>query len=296
MAAGRSLLLALPVFALAACGSRTGLVIPGEPPPGDNSGDDIVDTCPDAAATLVYLISSQNDLLSFDPPTGTITTIGQIACPDPGGFQPFSMAVDRAGIAYVAYGEGNLFRVSTADASCRSTAFVPGAGGFPLLFGMGYSRDAAGSGETLFIAGTPGYQNGSSGPAVLASVDTTTFAIDPIATISPDVIAPELTGSAAAQLFAFYATGPSGTSSAIGEVSTTSAELTPVASLPTVDQGSAWAFALWGGDFYLFTAPGGDDTSSVIQRYSPSDGSVVQVGTASVTIVGAGVSTCAPAM
>jgi hypothetical protein len=45
------------------------------------------------------------------------------------------------------------------------------------------------------------------------------------------------------------------------------------------------------GDFYLFTAPGG---SSIVTRFRPSDGSLVQVATLSQTIVGAGVSTCAP--
>jgi hypothetical protein len=68
-----------------------------------------------------------------------------------------------------------------------------------------------------------------------------------------------------------------------------------VATLPGVDLGGAWAFAFWGGDFYLFTAPGGNGTSSLVTRYRPSDGSVTQVAMApGVTIVGAGVSPCAP--
>jgi hypothetical protein len=45
----------------------------------------------------------------------------------------------------------------------------------------------------------------------------------------------------------------------------------------------------------LFTAPPSTAPSSIVTRYRPSDGSIVQVATApGLTIVGAGVSTCAP--
>jgi hypothetical protein len=64
--------------------------------------------------------------------------------------------------------------------------------------------------------------------------------------------------------------------------------------LPSVFEGTGWAFGFWGGDFYTFTAP--DGTTSVITRYRPSDQSIVVVGMApfGVQLVGAGVSTCAP--
>ncbi|MGH7438692.1 MAG: hypothetical protein ACRENE_23640 [Polyangiaceae bacterium] len=59
-----------------------------------------------------------------------------------------------------------------------------------------------------------------------------------------------------------------------------------------VSLGSGWAFAYWGGDFYLFTAPA--QTSSIVTRVRPSDGSAVQVGSLDEVIAGAGVSTCVP--
>src|SRR5262249_39821542 len=79
-----------------------------------------------AGSTFVYLMPSENVLVSFYPPTGTSTTIGTIMCPDPGTDIPFSMAVDRAGIAYVLFESGHLFRVSTRTAVCVPTKFVPG--------------------------------------------------------------------------------------------------------------------------------------------------------------------------
>jgi hypothetical protein len=102
----------------------------------------------------------------------------------------------------------------------------------------------------------------------------------------------ELTGTGAGGLFAFW--GPDGNGSpgsAIVEIDKTTAQVTNSSSLPTVTQGDGWAFAFWGGDFYTFTAPAG---STVVNRYDPNDGTVVQVAETDDEIVGAGVSTCAP--
>ena len=58
------------------------------------------------------------------------------------------MAVDRGGTAYVVSNpDGHLWQVSTADASCKVTSFVPGQDGF-VNFGMGFSADMTDPGET----------------------------------------------------------------------------------------------------------------------------------------------------
>ncbi|MCA9590689.1 MAG: hypothetical protein KC657_35560, partial [Myxococcales bacterium] len=54
----------------------------------------------------------------------------------------------------------------------------------------------------------------------------------------------------------------------------------------------AFAFAHWGGDFWLFTAPQG---KSQVTRLKYDDGTVETVKTdVGFEVVGAGVSTCAP--
>ena len=55
--------------------------------------------------------------------------------------------------------------------------------------------------------------------------------------------------------------------------------------------GSNFAFAFWGGDFWLFVGPG---TSTDVFQYAPSTGMTTKVETESFEVVGAGVSTCAP--
>jgi hypothetical protein len=267
---------------LVGCGARTGLFDSQGPPLDaaiDVSPPAIASDCADSGATLVYLISIDSTLMSFYPPTATFTTIGQIDCPT--NPAPFSMAVDHGGTAYVVFDSGELFRVSTATAACEPTPFV--VGGFTLGFGMGFSGSSDGT-ETLYVASAYGQGTKSR----LATIDTTTYSLEVVGTFTPSIFAPELTGTGAGDLFAFYTVG---SGSAIGQVDKSNAKVTAQWMLPGVPQGSGWAFAIWGGDFYMFTAP---SDKTIVTRFRPSDGSVVQVATSPQVIVGAGVSTCAP--
>jgi hypothetical protein len=329
----------LSMAVLGACGSRTGLLVPGDrgfvEPDGavdeDDSGQaldagtdatedvaelhdalppidvskpvDAFNSCPDAGATLVYVVSQQQELLSFYPPTAEFKSIGPLRCPirNP-SVLPFSMAVDHTGIAYVLYSNqkdvSELFRVSTATASCRATGFATSQPGFG-EFGMGYSHDATGTGETLFVA-----SGGRNGPSNLGTIDTQTFALNVVGTLVPNIGAPELSGTGAGDLFAFFATrgmtpcdnsvGGNCPDSAIGQIDKTTGRVTGASFLMGHPQGDAWAFAFWGGAFYTFTDPDMSETT-VVNRFDPSDGSVVTVARRSDLIVGAGVSTCAPA-
>jgi hypothetical protein len=278
-------------------------------PPIDvaHAPDVVSNFCPDAGATLVYVITEQYDLMSFYPPTETFKTIGRIQCPagpsvDGTPATPFSMAVDRDGIAYVVYNTGELFRVSTATAACRSTGFVAGQQGFSEGFGMGYSRDSNGPGETLYIASDDprNPDGGSSGPPRLGTIDTPSFRLRVVGFFRPALYGAELTGTGAGDLFAFYSlTADGGSLMAIGQVDKTTGQLVGQSVLPGIDRGCGWAFAFWGGDFYTFTAPGTCDRSgsppgTVVHRFSPGDGRIVKVTQIGEEIVGAGVSTCAP--
>jgi hypothetical protein len=266
-------------------------------PPIDVSPPTPINDCPDAGSTLVYLIAEDGMLMSFYPPTGGFTTIERILCPALPLETPFSMAVDRTGVAYILFSNadhsfGELFRISTKPGSpCQPTRFQSGEQGFAASFGMGFSSDKLDAGETLFVAGD------SPSSSVLASLDTKSYALGIVGAFNPPIVQPELTGTGAGDLFAFYGV-PVGTvappGSAIGQIDKTTGRIAAQSNLPGVAQGNAWAFAFWGGDFYTFTRPNAAGTSSVVTRFRPSDGTIVQVGRSDHVIVGAGVSTCAP--
>ena len=300
--------------AAAACGSRTGLDVDLLASEEDASVDgftrkdattdrpaDVVlppidaqplpdvfrNDCPDADVTLIYVIANTNDLYSFNPPTGAFTRIGRIACPAPAGASPFSMAVDRKGVAYVVFqdvnggrGNGALFRVSTSTAACIATPYRPGQGGID-TFGMGFASNTNGAAETLFVAS-------DNNVPTLGAIAIPNFNLSLIGSFNPPLIRAELTGTGDGRLFGFY---QKPTGSAIAQIDKSNGNVIAESPLPTVDQGTHWAFGFWGGDFYTFTGPGG---VTQVTRFRPSDGSVVVVGQLADEIVGAGVSTCAP--
>jgi hypothetical protein len=287
-------------------------------PDGVDAPPDVVDTgadvmvdahpvpigCEDAgaASTLIYLITVQSDLWSFYPPSLEFHKIGPINCPTlPTMPTPFSMAVNESGIAYVVYSDGELFRLSTADAQCTSTSFQIDQEGFK-TFGMGYSHNASGAGEMLYVAS----DDDAGVVSRLGYIDTTNFALHTIGAFPPSVVTAELTGTGAGDLYAFYSLSPGFESfspppSAIGHIDKANGNLigAPIP-LEAIGQGCAWAFAFWGGDFYTFTAPpvGGlcpKTGGSIVSRINPTDGSIVSpYTTLGEQIVGAGVSTCAP--
>ena len=312
----------VPTVLFFACGSRTPLTSPDDSPfanpdanvlldaRGRDTGRDALidvaipgidaqvrdarrDDCPDGDATLVYVVTEANELLSFNPPAGTFRKIGNLTCPVSSPDEtPFSMAVDRTGVAYVLFragtrlnAPGKLFRVSTKTAACVATSYVGGQLGFN-LFGMGFSSDNGGAAETLFIAAD------SSSPSLgLASIDVNTFTVKAVGPFNPTINRAELTGTGDGRLFAFYS-GVSPAATFIGEIDKTTADVIAEDELAGVDQGQGWAFAYWGGDFYTFTSPTG--TGSRVTRFRPLTKQTSVVANYTSIIVGAGVSTCAP--
>jgi hypothetical protein len=246
--------------------------------------------CPDAAATLIYLMTEEEILFSFDPASLSFKRIGKIVCPAVGSQTPFSMAVDRTGIAYVVYTDGNLYRVSTATAACIATSFVPDQQGFR-TFGMGFVSNTGGPAETLFVAEDTLSRVPTPVSRGLASIDTTSFALSFVAPFSRPIPYAELTGTGDGRLFGFY-TNAQGTGSHIFEIDKTNGVVLAQNDLVVGQPDDAFAFAFYGGDFWVFTSPGGG--VSTVTHFSPATLSENNVGTLSATIVGAGVSTCAP--
>ena len=252
-------------------------------PPRDASRLD----CPDADATLVYLITETNQLLSFYPPSAAFTLIGNISCPS--SSTPFSMAVDRRGTAYVEFQDGNLFKVSTATAACAATPFAVGQDNFT-SFGMGFSTDQGGPAETLFIAGGA---LGGSGTILnpnldLGSIDVTKYVVSDVGPFNPAINDVELSGTGDGRLFAFWAPDQSSNTN-ISQIDKTTGDVIGTDSLAGTTLGSAWAFGYWGGSFYTFTEPGGQSTPSIVTEYNPVSKATNVVASYPDAIVGAGV-------
>jgi hypothetical protein len=290
---------------LAACGSRTALIVdqaldastdasvrdasvdrrdgfaPDVIPPIDVVLPDVLKPvdCADAAATYIYLFSDMGDLLSFDPLTNAVKNIGKVSCGTT--LSPNSMAVDHLGIAYTDYygpDAGQMFKLSTANASCYGTTYTPQMGF--TKYGMAFLGDTDG-GESLFIADT------LSTTGALASVDVKTFKLTYVGPFQPSLPSCELTGTGDGRLFAFCIESNGAT---LAQIDPATAKVIGADKLQTGGPTYGFAFGFWGGDFYLFTGMSG----STITKFDPQSKKESVVGTTSQLIVGAGVSTCAP--
>ena len=256
--------------------------------PRDAEPDVFVRDCdPEAGVTYVYLVTEQNEIFSFDPADNVLELHGTLDCPS-GGPTPYSMAVDRKGTAYVLFDDGHLYRVSLADASCDPTDYPVGQLDFN-VFGMGFATDEAGPDEALYVA-----EINPNGPSDgLGRIDLETLELAFVGQFSETFGQKiELTGTGDGRLFGYFLSQAGGGGSLV-EIDKETAQILSSTALSVGPPGSALAFAFWGGDFYIFTTQAGGIGTDVT-RYRPSDGSLVVVASLSTTVVGAGVSTCAP--
>ncbi len=248
----------------------------------------------------VFVLSEQQTLYSFHPPSLTFTEIGALKCAA-GGSTPTSMAIDRKGTAWVRYFDGTLWKVRTQDLSCEKTTYVPPAAVDPFFqFGMSFSSTAKGdSTEQLFLSDAKGFGHGR--------LDQSTLKVTYLGPYTGALAKKraELTGTGDGKLYGFFAT-KSNEATQIAEISKNNGAISTVNDLPSVKPGDAYAFSFYAGDFYVYThtafggdggggSGGGADNGSDVTRFRPTDGSITVVKSGvGFKIVGAGVSTCAP--
>lgn len=271
---------------------------PGEPPADAGAdapalageGGVPVADCSDGT-DLVWLVSDDNTLHTFDPRAVAFARKGTLACPS-GGARATSMAVDRHGVAYVRHSDGSVWRVDTRSLACTPFELAPPQDGFA-QFGMGFSTETAGGvNERLFLA--------DSGGRGLARLDTATGRVEPVGAFDGAFTgkAAELTGTGDGKLYGLFVTVPM----QIAPVSKGTGEVGAPLPLADVYAGDAWAFAFHSDAFWVFThskggvpgapaAQGGSDLTRVDRGTGRVEVLRQKIG---FRVVGAGVSTCAP--
>jgi hypothetical protein len=289
------------------------------------SGGSCSNVCSADGVQLIYVVDEQNELLSFDPTkiaggaTQAFHKIGTLNCPakaswldwqlgQPGPATPFSMSVDRNAIAWVLYSSGEIFKVKTSDASCIGNSGYQQGTDFNAqngmeVFGMGFVTDTAnGNTEKLYLGGgnisaTPGGKLAVLDPASPAKATLIPTGLPSIGEHSP-----ELTGTGAAEMFGFF---PGSATAFVQQIPKTGGSTGQKWSIPGGLGGGAskqirgWAFAQWGGTFYIFVSTDDDgmgkNLNSTVQAIDRATGAhKVVFQNLPYMIVGAGVSTCAP--
>ena len=254
------------------------------------------DQCPCADDNEdIYVLSDVGTIWKFDPQNNEFDFITEVEC---GGMtDTFSMGVSRKARAWVQYFGGDLYTVDLKDpgSACKDPGFENDEPLFP-NFGMAFVANSASDPCDKLYAHS-GIDPGLIGEDVgaLGVIDPTTLELSEIAKI--DFAWGELTGTGNGRLYAFQGSTPP----FISEYDKTTGAILASWPLPGLDSPNAFAFAAWGGDFYLFMTSGDDflGNSRVVHvDFDESDGDGMAITTivdqAPIRIVGAGVSTCAP--
>lgn len=248
-----------------------------------------------AAAKLIYVLDQDRTLLSFDPQklgtssTDAFTEVGRISCTADLGAEPFSMAVDRNATAWIIYDSGELFTVDLlrSPLECVKTVFVPQYG--IAKFGMGFVANEPGSREeTLFISGSE--LNGTLTSTRFGTLNVT--APHQLSLRGTLMGAPEISGTGDGKLWAFF---PNVAPPKVAELEKSDGGiLRSFTAQQLSGSPRAWAFAFWGGDFFLFLERD-IDLSTNVWKMDGMTGALTRVTALTGRhIVGAGVSTCAP--
>jgi hypothetical protein len=254
---------------------------PTEPDPAEPVVEDPppADDC-DATSDLVYVIArDENALYLFDPSRLTFNRLGVLRCGT--NANPGSMAVGRDGHAYVRYDDQTIKDVDLRTMQCTDTAYSDRRTQFG-PFGMGFTTDVAGGWrETLYIANF----------FDLASLNTSSWSLDLVGGVPSQ---PELTGTANGDLWMFL---PLETPAELVEVDKANGRRNRTVRLngfPRATDIDAFAFAHWGGSFWLFVREFGMGRSTDVYQVDANRDLQLVTEDIGFDIVGAGVSTCAP--
>jgi hypothetical protein len=238
-----------------------------------------IDTACVEASQWIYTVEDSGQFARFDPQTKTFTDIGRLQCPT--GSSPNSMAVDQNAVAWVGYSDGSLFKVDTATGHCDSTSFKVGQHGVG-DFGMGFVFQPSTGVDTLYIAGR--IDSGS----LLATISFPSLVVTPIGPLEAGDA--ELTGTGDGSLWGFVPGGMGVSEPAVLVLIDPATGKTMESHwFPDLPSESNWAVKFWGGSFWIFFG------TSVyeVPRATP-DVIHTAIADSRRTIVGAGVSSCAP--
>ncbi len=209
-------------------------------------GDEVCECVP--GNDLIYVLSDEDEIYTYDPELDSFEYLTDVICP--GEQNPYSLAVDRAGLAWIQYASEDVYTFDPANpAPCEFAGVLGGPEGFG-LFGMSFAPESnLDVCDRLFLHSYSGNGPFTEGPGLgqLGVFDPMT---DELSALGPvDYDGGELAGTGEGRLFAFAGVEPAKLVEYDKETAT------PIDTLPLtgLSKTRASAMAFYGGDAYFFT-------------------------------------------
>ena len=209
----------------------------------------------------IYAFDTSNALLRFDPTligsqTAPIQSLGVPNCnvgsPLPGwmGTSVISMSVDRMGSVWALYSSGEIFTINPATLACANTGYVPAQTAAWQLFNMAFAGPVTANEQSVYVSGGS-VDMGSVGN--LGKIDPVALTVQTIGALggTADASVP-LAGVGTSDLFGLYQAFTPTTYVRQIDRATGAVVGSPLAVPGFGANTSAWAFAHWGGKFWIF--------------------------------------------
>ncbi len=237
------------------------------------------DDC-DHTSDLIYVIARDDGALyTFDPEALTFSRLGVLRCGT--SATPESMSVARDGVAYVRGSDDGLYAVDLTTLACSATSYSDRETGFG-AFGMGFAtQDADTWRDELFVA-NEGW---------LGRLDTSSFSLSSLGRMPSQA---ELSGNADGELWAFFPLESPATLARLDKEDASVLEEVALPRFPDAGDIDTFAFATWGGEWWLFVREHGMGSSTDVYRVTAEGEMTKELSEVGFDVVGAGVSTCAP--
>ena len=242
----------------------------GEAGPGTDSSNpvDASNNCCPANAQYIYITGQGAQLWSFWPPTFTFKLVGTLSCTT----FPTHMTVDRNGTAWVV-GSGSIYKTSTLNATCSTLSTWTPQTGFD-DFALSFVGLTCGD-TSLYMLGQT---NGE-----LAKFDIMKSTFTALGTPAVAGILGDMTTNGDGTLY-FLNDAPT---LHLYELNPATAAVMKTYTIPNASGGGDQALAYFGGRFYAFE-------NSTVYEYNPVTNTTKNIGTAPISVTGAGQSTCVP--
>lgn len=249
---------------------------------GGNSsgGEAALPICGSDGQRLIVLGRDQN-LYRLIVPTLEIQLVGEVDC----GTILNSMAISRAGEAYVSSSRGELFRVDTKTAKCFPTPFDGSQVNYR-GYGMGFGSGIEPGSEALYMVFAPDGPSSSIG-----IVDIEDYTLKATVTLTPDFGNAEVLGDQHGNLYLYaYQDSRPGLFGVDPKTGNWWEETRFWENFAF----SSYDFALVRDTFYFFAGSGSPFEHSTVARCTASE-FPSEVGELSVSVIGAGSETCTDA-
>ena len=227
------------------------------------------------------MITQEDDLLAFDPATGTFVALITSAC-DTG----YSMAMTDAGDLFTFSGT-QILTLDPATGACSVLAGFATTPEFD-MFALGFVGVTSAPGGRL-VAVAPASRSGE--PSHMATIDPATGALQVVGPTHPDLSQIELSSGRDDRITGL-AGGYDGALRIVElDVSTGAPVWTIQVTAPPV--GNSFATARWGDDVYAFFG-NSDDHTTEVRRTDLQTRLTTSVGTFDIgAVIGAGTPSCA---